>query len=64
MPMPPQGDEQKQNDLGKRGSSSIGGSAGGSINNNQEVQELLSLWAELDWSARRDLLALARMLRA
>ncbi len=58
--MPPQGDEQNQKPLEKQGSSSGRGSTGGSIINNQEITELLFVWAKLDETARRDLLAVAR----
>ena len=60
IPMPPQGDEQNQKATVKGVRSFSRGSTGGSITNNQEITELLFVWAELDDSARRDLLAVAR----
>ncbi len=58
--MPPQGDEQNQKATVKGVRSSSCGSTGGSITNNQEITELLFVWAKLDETARRDLLAVAR----
>ena len=60
IPMPPQGDEQNQKATVKGVRSSSCGSTGGSITNNQEITELLFVWAKLDETARRDLLAVAR----
>ncbi len=58
--VPPQGDEHVVNSLENPSHLAIRGSTGGSITNNQEISELLLLWSELDNSARRDLLAVAR----
>lgn len=60
LEMPPQGDEHIVNSLENPSHSTIRGSTGGSITNNQEISELLILWSELDDTARRDLLSVAR----
>jgi hypothetical protein len=58
--VPPQGDEQNQEPLEKQGVLSGRGSAGGSIMNNPEVHEILSLWINLTEADQIELLAIAR----
>jgi hypothetical protein len=58
--VPPQGDEQNAKSLQKNTFSRAGGSTGGSIKNNPEIQEIFLIWAKLDDPARCDLLAFAR----